>query len=59
MNHPEVTDNFKKAVQESFVEIGQTEAGKAAVKVYSHEGYKVVTDSDYDGARKAADVVKG
>ena len=59
LNHPEVTDNFKKAVQESFVEIGQTEAGKAAVKVYSHEGYKVVTDADYDGARKAADVVKG
>ena len=59
LNHPEVTDNFKKAVQESFIEIAKTEAGKAAIKVYSHEGYEVVTDSDYDGARKAADVVKG
>lgn len=59
LNHPEVTDNFKKAVQESFIEIAKTEAGKAAVKVYSHEGYEVVTDADYDGARKAADVVKG
>ena len=59
LNHPEVTDNFKKAVQESFIEIAKTEAGKAAIKVYSHEGYEVVTDSDYDGARKAADVAKG
>jgi phosphonate transport system substrate-binding protein len=59
LNHPEVTDNFKKAVQESFIEIAKTEAGKAAIKVYSHEGYEVVTDADYDGARKAADVVKG
>ncbi len=59
LNHPEVTDNFKKAVQESFIEIAKTEAGKAAVKVYSHEGYEVVTDADYDLARKAAEAAKG
>lgn len=58
-NHPEVTENFKKAVQESFIEIAQTEAGLTAIKIYNHEGYKVVTDADYDGARRAAEVAKG
>jgi len=58
-NHPEVTENFKKAVQESFIEIAQTEAGLTAIKIYNHEGYEVVTDADYDGARRAAEVAKG
>ncbi|MHB8097620.1 MAG: phosphate/phosphite/phosphonate ABC transporter substrate-binding protein [Erysipelotrichaceae bacterium] len=59
LNNPEMSEGFKKAVQEAFIEIAKTETGKAAVKVYSHEGYEVVTDADYDLARKAAEVAKG
>lgn len=59
LNNPEMSDGFKKAVQEAFIEIAQTEAGALAIKIYNHEGYKIVTDADYEGARRAAEVAKG
>ncbi|TFG82312.1 MAG: phosphonate ABC transporter substrate-binding protein, partial [Erysipelotrichales bacterium] len=55
----QITDKFIKALQESFIEIAQTEAGKGAIAIYSHEGYKVVTDADYEATRKAAEVLSG
>lgn len=58
-NHPEMTDNLKTAIQEAFIEIAATEVGAEAIKIYNHEGYKVVVDSDYDGARKAQAIVQG
>ena len=58
-NHPEMTDRFAKAIQEAFIEIAATEVGATAIKIYNHEGYKVVVDSDYDGARKAQAIVSG
>jgi phosphonate transport system substrate-binding protein len=57
--HPEMSEGFKKAVQEAFIEIAKTEVGATAIKIYNHEGYEVVTDADYDGARRAAEVAKG
>lgn len=56
-NSPIMTDALIKALQEAFQEIAQTEEGAKAIAIYSHEGYKVVKDSDYDGARKAQDLV--
>lgn len=42
------------AIQQAFLNIAQTDAGLAVMAVYSHQGYTIVSDSDYDGARAAA-----
>jgi len=55
----DMSDKLIKALQEAFIEIAQTEAGKGAIAIYSHEGYKVVTDADYEATRKAAEVLSG
>lgn len=42
------------AIQEAFMNIAETEAGQEVMTVYSHQGYTIVTDEDYDGARAAS-----
>ena len=59
LNNEDVTAKLKTALQEAFIEIAGTTAGKEAIKIYSHEGYKVVQDSDYDAARQASEIVAG
>lgn len=59
LNNPEMTDELKVAIQEAFIEIGQDPVGLEAISIYNHEGYKVVTDSDYDGAREAQRIAQG
>lgn len=44
------------AIQQAFLNIAETEAGLAVMAVYSHQGYTIVTDEDYDGARAAAEL---
>ncbi len=51
-----MTDDFKAALQEAFIAIGNTEEGKAVISIYSHEGYRKATSADYDGARKAMEL---
>lgn len=58
-NNEEMTDGLKTALQEAFIEIGKDPIGLEAIKIYNHEGYKVVKDSDYDGARRAQAVAQG
>ncbi len=53
-----MTDEFKKALSDSFIEIGNTEEGKKIISIYSHEGYQVAKDSDYDGEREAQNLLK-
>lgn len=48
-----MTDEFKAALQQAFINIIKTDEGKATVKPYSHTGYVVVQDSDFDGTRAA------
>lgn len=48
-----MTPELVKALQETFIELATTAEGKKAIAIYSHSGYKVVQDSDYDSARKA------
>lgn len=56
---PEVYNpEFIKALQESLIAIIGTEEGKAIFDVYSHTGYALATDADYEGARKALEAVK-
>ncbi|HPX33422.1 MAG TPA: PhnD/SsuA/transferrin family substrate-binding protein [Erysipelotrichaceae bacterium] len=51
--NPKMTAELIKALQEVFIELGNTEEGRAAVKPYSHMGYVVGKDSDYDSTRQA------
>jgi len=48
-----MTAEFKAALQEAFINIIQTDVGKATVAPYSHTGYVPVADSDFDGTRAA------
>ena len=51
------TPELIAALQQCFINIINTEEGKAIFDVYSHAGYAVAQDSDYDGARAALDLV--
>ena len=49
---------FIKAMQTALINIIGTDAGKAIFGVYSHTGYALATDADYDAARKALEAVQ-
>jgi phosphonate transport system substrate-binding protein len=55
---PKMTPEFVKALQEAFMEIGSTPEGLACVQPYSHMGYRIGQDSDYDSSRAAAEILK-
>ena len=49
---------FINALQTALINIINTDEGKEIFSVYSHTGYAIAQDSDYDGARQALTVVK-
>ena len=49
---------FIAALQESLIIIINTPEGKEIFSVYSHTGYAIATDADYEGARTALHVVQ-
>ena len=49
---------FIAAMQQSLINIINTPEGQEIFSVYSHKGYAVATDADYDGARTALKVVQ-
>lgn len=51
-------DDFKKAVQNAFINIGNTEEGQKVIAIYSHKGYQVANSADYDNERKAQEMIK-
>lgn len=53
-----MSDELKKAIQQAFINIGYSEKGKEVIAIYSHEGYQVAKDSDYDNERKAQELVQ-
>ena len=56
---PEIYNpEFINALQTALVNIINTEEGKAIFSVYSHTGYAIATDSDYDAARMALTAVQ-
>ncbi len=57
-NDPKMTPELVKALQEVFLEIGSTEEGLACVKPYSHAGYQIGDDADYNPTRVAAELFK-
>ncbi|MNW25028.1 ABC transporter, phosphonate, periplasmic substrate-binding protein [compost metagenome] len=55
---PIVDDAFKAALQKAFIAIAQTPEGKEVIAVYTHEGYKEAKAADYDGERKAQELLR-
>ena len=51
------TPELIEALQNCFINIISTEEGKEIFNVYSHTGYAIAKDSDYDGARAALALV--
>lgn len=49
---------FINALQTALINIINTEEGQAIFSVYSHTGYAIATDADYDGARTALTAVQ-
>lgn len=57
-NSKVMTAELKEAVQQAFINIGNTDKGKEVIAIYSHEGYQAAKDSDYDNERKAQELVQ-
>jgi phosphonate transport system substrate-binding protein len=45
------------AIQQAFINIAGTTAGAEVIAIYSHEGYEVAEDADYDNERIAQDLL--
>lgn len=55
---PSMTPELKEAIQQAFINIGNTEEGQKVISIYSHKGYQVADDANYDGERKAQELIK-
>jgi phosphonate transport system substrate-binding protein len=49
---------LKEALQQAFINIIGTEEGLTIFSIYNHQGYKVVTDEDYEPARIAQSILQ-
>ena len=52
-----VSDELKDALATAFINIIGTPAGADIFEVYNHQGYKRVTDADYESARVAQEIL--
>ena len=55
---PIMDDAFKTALANAFINIGNTEEGKAVIAIYSHNGYQLAQSSDYDNERAAQKMIQ-
>lgn len=55
---PIMTDDFKQALSNAFINIGNTEEGKQVISIYTHNGYQPAKSEDYDAEREAQDMIK-
>ena len=55
---PIMDDDFKTALSQAFINIGDTEEGKAVISIYSHQGYQPAQASDYDSERAAQKMIQ-
>lgn len=51
-------DALIAALQNAFINIGNTDAGKEVIAIYSHNGYQVAQSSDYDNERAAQKLIQ-
>ena len=57
-NNEEMTPELIKALQDSFIAIAGTDAGKEVISIYSHKGYQVAKSEDYETEREAQKLIK-
>ncbi|HJD22391.1 MAG TPA: PhnD/SsuA/transferrin family substrate-binding protein [Candidatus Gemmiger faecigallinarum] len=55
---PIMDDDFKAALSQAFINIGNTEEGKEVIAIYSHNGYQPAQSSDYDSERAAQEMIQ-
>ena len=55
---PIMTDDFRQALGQALIDIGNSDAGKDIIKCFSQVGYTWGEDSNYDGARDAEKLLK-
>ena len=54
---PIMDDAFKAAITKAFINIGNTDAGKEVIAIYSHNGYVEAKSEDYDSERAAQQLI--
>jgi phosphonate transport system substrate-binding protein len=54
---PIMDDAFKAALSQAIINIGNTDAGKEVISIYSHNGYVEAKSEDYDSERKAQELI--
>ena len=55
---PIMDDDFKQALGQAFINIGNTEEGKEVIAIYSHNGYQWAKSDDYDSERAAQEMIQ-
>lgn len=53
-----MTPEFKEALINAFIKIGESEEGKEIISIYSHDGYVKADPANYDGERAAQKLLK-
>ncbi|NCB63239.1 MAG: phosphonate ABC transporter substrate-binding protein [Clostridia bacterium] len=53
-----MTPELITALQNAFINIGNTPEGKEVIAIYSHNGYQVAQSSDYDNERAAQKLIQ-
>lgn len=51
-------DDMIAALQNAFINIGETDEGKEVIAIYSHNGYQEAQSSDYDNERAAQELIQ-
>ena len=57
-NSPIMDADLIAALQQAFINIGNTDAGKQVIAIYSHNGYMPAESSDYDSERAAQEMIR-
>lgn len=57
-NSPIMDDDLIAALQDAFINIGNTDEGKQVIAIYSHNGYLPAKSSDYDSERAAQEMIQ-
>ncbi len=57
-NSKNMTDELIAALQDAFINIGNTDAGKEVIAIYSHNGYQKADPADYDNERAAQELIQ-
>lgn len=55
---PNMDENLKTAIQTALINIGNTDAGKEVIAIYSHNGYEPAESADYDKEREAQKLIQ-